>query len=234
LSINLQTGAIQGAGPGVIRSTRFGDALAMLASPQPAAQGAAPPTRAAGSKLHFLHVDFQKGLTGNLVLRDVAFHDRVRALYGPVDAWEQELDLSRPESLPPEAMTLSSEMMRINENPMAARIAVQPATGQKTTIGPIQFQATGNVCIDGQEPKRGAFRARADEATYDQLKDTFVLQGTPRTPATLWWAGQQGAPAAAQSIRYVRSTGDYQINQLQPLELNRDEIENARRPASIK
>jgi len=234
VSINQQTGAIAGVGPGVIRSTRFGDALIMLTSPQSAAQAASPPSRAAGAKLHFLRVDFQQGLTGNLVLRDVAFHQRVRAVYGPVDAWEQELDPTRPEGLPPQAMTLSSDTMRISEIPMAVRTSVNQPAGQGNLIGPIQFRATGNVCIDGQEPKRGAFRARADEATYDQLKETFNLLGTSRTPATLWWSGQQGAPAAAQSIRYVLSTGDYQINQLQPLELNRDEIENARRPAAVK
>ena len=47
----------------------------------------------------------------------------VRTVYGPVDAWEQELDLTRPDSLPPESMTLSCDELRLNEDPLAAQAA---------------------------------------------------------------------------------------------------------------
>jgi hypothetical protein len=236
LSINQQTGAIQGAGPGVIRSTRFGDGLAALASPQnPAAPPlVTPPPAAVGAKLHFLRVNFRRGLSGNLVTRELTFKEDVQAVYGPVDAWEQELDASRPEGLPPEAMTLASDEMRINEDPIASRTGTIPPNGQKKTIGFVQFKATGNVRIDGHEPTRGPFSAQADEASYEQAKDTFVLQGSGRTKATLWWPGIKNSSASAKSIRYVRSTGDYKVLEFGPIEFSREDLENARRPATVK
>ncbi len=240
LAINQQTGAISGTGPGVIRSTRFGDGLAALAGPQnPAApQLVAPPPGAAGSKLHFLRVDFERGLTGNLYTRELTFHERVRAVYGPVDAWEQELDANRPESLPPDAMTLTCDAMRINEDPVAARAVPAAANGQKKGIGPVQIQATGNVRIDGQMPKHGAFSARAARASYERAKDAFIFEGDGRTPATLWRAGQAGAPPAAQRIRYVRSAnngkGSVEVDGVQYLEITPQDIESARRPGAVR
>ncbi|MCI0333303.1 MAG: hypothetical protein L0228_08785 [Planctomycetes bacterium] len=236
LAINQQTGAISGDGPGVIRSTRFGDGLAALAGPQnPAApQLAAPPPGAAGSKLHFLRIDFQRGLTGILYTRELTFHERVRAVYGPVDAWEQELDANRPENLPPDAMTLSCDEMRINEDPVAARAMPVAANGQKKSIGPVQFQATGNVRIDGEVPKHGAFSAKAERASYEEAKDAFILEGNGRTPATLWRAGQTGAPPAARRIRYVRKTNEVSVDGIQYLEIRPQDIESARRPRAVR
>jgi hypothetical protein len=236
LSINQQTGAIQGAGPGVIRSTRFGDGLAVLAGAQnPGTPNLiAPLPGASGAKLHFLRVGFRRGLSGNMITRDLTFHEQVQAVYGPVDAWEQELDANRPETLPAEAMTLSSDAMRISEDPVAARLAPSPANGLGKALGPIQFKATGNVRIEGKEPKRGPFVAWAEEATYQQAKDTFMLQGSVRAPARLWWSGQQGAPPAALSIRYVRSTGDFEVGKVQYLEFTSQDLESARRPGTVK
>jgi len=231
LSINQQTGAINGTGPGVVRSTRFGNSLAMLGgAPNPAA----PPPGAAGSKLNFLRVDFHEGLTGNLILRELTFHQRVRAVYGPVDAWEQELDATRPETLPPEAMTMTCNEMRINEDPVSARAMPDAAGGQKKTIGWIQFQAKGNVQIDGQAPKHGAFSAQADRASYEQAKDVFILEGDGRTPATLRRAGQIGPPPAARLIRYSRLTNEVSVEGIQFIEITPQDIETARRPGEVR
>ena len=62
LTINQQTGAISGDGPGVIRSTRFGDGLVAIPG-RPQAAGSRPTANAAGNKLNFLRVDFQAGST---------------------------------------------------------------------------------------------------------------------------------------------------------------------------
>jgi hypothetical protein len=131
-------------------------------------------------------------------------------------------------------MTLASDTMRINEDPIASRNRPQTADGQKRPIGYIQFKATGNVLIEGTEPKRGPFAARAEEAKYEEAKDMFTLEGSGRAPATLWWSGQQGAPPAAQIIRYVRSTGDFSVEKMQYLEFTPRDIENARLPGTVK
>ncbi len=236
LTINQTTGAVSGVGPGIVRSTRFGDGMAALTARPDAAppRSVAPPPGAGASKLHFLRVDFRSGLAGNIYTRELEFMDSVRAVYGPVDSWEQELDQSRPETLPPEAMTLTCDKVRINEDSVAARATATAsvAGADNRPIGPVQLRAQGNVRIEGQSPSQGAFSAHAERASYERSKDTFVLEGDGRTPARLWRAGQQGEPPAVRRIRYVPSTGELEVNGVQYLEITPGDIENARRPAA--
>jgi hypothetical protein len=235
LAINQQTGAIRGDGPGVIRSTRYGNALDDFADTQRPAGAAqsAPPRDAVGSKLRYLRVDFHRGLAGNLYTRELTLYERIRSVYGPVDAWEQELDASRSEALPPDAMTLYCDELRINEDPVAARTAPAPQDGERP-FGPFQLRATGNVKIDGQAPGQGAFSAQAGVASYEQAKKVFVLEGDGRTHATLWREGQQGAPPSARMIRYNHLTGEVSVNGIQYIEITPRDIENARRPAQVR
>jgi hypothetical protein len=235
LTINQQTGAISGDGPGVIRSTRFGNGLVALTGKQnPTAPSLiSPPPGAPGSKLHFLRVDFRRGMTGNMYTRELTFQENVRAVYGPVDAWEQELDVMRPETLPPDAMTLASDQLRLNEDPVAARATPAPGSSNQP-IGPIQLVADKNVRIDGRSPTHGAFSARAARVSYDQSKDAFILEGDGRTPATLWREGQQGAPPQANWIQYIRKTGQISVDKIQYIEITPRDIENARRPRAVR
>ncbi|MEX0611723.1 MAG: hypothetical protein WD738_11170 [Pirellulales bacterium] len=234
LIINQQTGNVSGLGPGIIRSTRFGDGLAALAGGPNSTQQDVTPRDSEGSKLHFLRVDFQAGLDGNLYTRELTFRERVRAVYGPVDSWEQELDATRSETLPPEALTLTCEEMRINEDPVAARLAASTASPESRPLGPVQLRAQRNVRIDGSSPKQGAFSAQADRASYEQAKDMFILEGDGRTPATLWRAGQRGSPPAARKITYIRATGQITVDGIQYFEFSPQDIENARRPTPVQ
>ena len=233
LAINQQTGEISGDGPGVLRSTRFGNSLTSFAAPQLGSSSppmVAPPPGFTGSKLNFLRLDFQEGIIGNMRLRDLSFHGRVRAVYGPVDSWEQELDTHRPETLPAESVRLSCEELRVHEDPIAARAAAQVSETGSRPLGKVQLEALHNVRLDGRSAERGAFGAQAQRASYDQSKETFILEGDMRTPATLWYAGQQGAPPAARKITFVRSTGDLKIEGLLFIEFTSQELESASRP----
>jgi hypothetical protein len=207
LAINQQTGAINGDGPGEIRSTHYADSFNALSS---SGSAAANPLPAGNAKLHFLRVDFQEGLIGNLITREIEFNTRVRTVYGPVDAWEQELDVDRPELLPPETITLTSDRLRVNEDSLSASRPQQPARLSKTPLGPVQFQANGNVRIDGQSPKQGTFAATAERVSYEQAKELFILEGSNRVPATLWHrdpvSGQQ-VDNSAGKIMYNRQSG---------------------------
>jgi hypothetical protein len=235
LSINQQTGAINGAGPGIIRATRLGNG--MLAIPGQAAAptrvAATPAANSAGSKLYFLRVDFHSGLDGNMYTRELTFHDRVRSVYGPVDSWEQELDLARPETLPPDSITLTCDDLRLNEDPLAARMSASANDGGKRPVGPVQLQAKGDVRIEGQVPAQGEFAVQADRASYEQAKDVFMLEGNGRTPAKLWrrnGSGVDASPTEAQRIWYVRSTGDVKVQGIQFFEITPSDLQNARRP----
>jgi hypothetical protein len=232
LAINQQTGAITGTGPGIIRTTQFGSGVAALAAPTGGAAIAALPKASTGSKLFFLRVDFHSGLDGNIYLRELTFHNRIRTVYGPVDSWQQELDLTKPESLPPDSLTLTCDDLRLNEDPLAARIVANSNDGIKKPIGPMQLKAMGNVSLAGQVQGQGDFNVQAAQASYDQYKDLFMLEGDMRTPAKLWRrnvTGQVGAPTEARQIQYTRSTGEIKVKGIQYFEITPTDLENARR-----
>jgi len=237
LAINQKTGGITGDGPGIIRSTRYGNALSVIPG-APAAVNGQPPTapqaNPAGSKLSFIGVEFQGGLDGNMYTRELTFHNRVRTVYGPVDAWEQELDPGRPETMSPDAITLTCDDLRLNEDAVAARTMPALPDGSKRQIGPIQMTAKGDVRIEGQVPKQGEFSVQADTATYEEIKQVFVLEGNTRSPAKLWRrdpaGGGAGPPTEAHRIRYNRLTGDIKVEGIQFFEIRPQDLQNAQRP----
>jgi hypothetical protein len=236
LTVNQRTGAISGDGPGVFRSTRFGDGLSALGGPGKTGavgSGVSPPPRAAGSKLYFLGLDFQQGLLGNMYTRELTLFDRVRTVYGPVDSWEHELQVGRPETLPLESVRLLCDELRVNEDPIAARAAEAAQDSGSRPLGAIQLQARNNVRIDGQSAERGPFVAQAGRASYEQAKDVFLLEGDPRTPATIWYSGQSGPPPAFRKVTFNRSTGELK-GDFMYLEFTPGDIENARRPDTVR
>jgi hypothetical protein len=220
----------------VFRSTHFGDSLSTIGSTGKASavrNDVAPPPGAGRSKLYFLGVDFQQGLVGNLYTRELTLFDRVRTVYGPVDSWEHELDVARPETLPPETVRLLCDELRVNEDPIAARAAAAAAPDSDSRpLGPLQLQAQRNVRIDGQSAERGPFVAQGGRASYEQAKDVFLLEGDPRTPATIWYAGQTGPPPAFRKITFNRSTGELK-GDFMYLEFTPGDVENARRPGAV-
>lgn len=231
LTYNQQTGDFVGDGPGVIRSTQFGNNLAMMPGQPNAPSTAATAKTSPGSKLNFLRVDFHRGLKGNSVLQELTFLERVQTVYGPVDSWEQELDFARPETLPPDAITMTCDSLRLNKDVVASR-AVAP--GSKTPKMYVQMLAQGDVRINGQVPNQGEFSVQANSATYEQFKDAFVLEGDGRNPAKLWrrsTTGVDSAPTEAHKIRYVRSTNQVKVEGFQFLEITPNDLQNARRPS---
>jgi hypothetical protein len=177
---------------------------------------------AGNAKLHFLRVDFQKGLEGNIYTREINFLTRVRTVYGPVDAWEQELDANRPDLFPPETLTLTSDQLRINEDPLTANHRTRELTQVSgSPLGPVQMTADGNVKIDGQSPKQGTFAATAERVSYTQSKEQFILEGNNRVPATLRHrdpaTGQQIDNSAGKII-YNRLTGQAQWDTVRAFE----------------
>ncbi len=166
--------------------------------------------------------------------RMVTFHDRVRSVYGPVDAWEQELDLMRPESLPPESMTLSCDELRLNEDPQGAKTAANPMSAGAKPMA-IQAYATSNVRIAGQTPTQGDFRIQADRASYEAAKEVFRLEGDARTPAKLWRRtreGEDAPPIEATKMSYNRLTNEPVVDGVQFLQINPSDVQKAQLPTN--
>ena len=49
-------------------------------------------TRSGTSRLVYLRVDYQNEIEGNIDKREAVFQHYVRAVYGPVQSWDQTLD----------------------------------------------------------------------------------------------------------------------------------------------
>jgi hypothetical protein len=156
-----------------------------------------------------LRIDFQRALIGNIHTRELRFQQRVRTVYGPVDAWEQRLDGTRLDSLPPDSLVLSCNELWVNEDPLHSQ-SPEPYSVGRRPMGPVQLRAEGNVRIDGLLANQGTFGAEADWASYEQAKDLFHLKGNPRVPAKVWQRrgpNDNAPPFAAQTIQYDRRTG---------------------------
>jgi hypothetical protein len=237
LAVNQQTGAISGTGPGVIRSTHLSNQLPGLTVP-----GAVPnPIPKSDAKLHFLRVDFQQGLEGNITNREITFLTRVRTIYGPVDAWEQELDGNRPEMLPPDTLTLTSEKLRVNEDPLTVNHRTRDLLAANSSpIGKIQMMAELNVRIEGQSPKQGMFFATAERVSYTQMKEQLILEGNNRVPATLSHTDPltgQKIENSAGKIIYNRLSGQAEWDTVRSFEFtpgNGGSLKNALGPSAAR
>ena len=208
LAVDQTTGAVAGQGPGWMRTVRFGD-VSVLESPMPG--GPATATRPAAreadeEQLTFLHVDFQRGIEGNLHRRRMTFLDQVETTYGPVETWDEVIDAGTPEGLGP-----SGVFMRCD------RLSVTDMAAGSGTSRAIELEALGNTMVEGR-----TFLARAHRITYAQAKDLLVLEGDGRSDAQLWRQTSVGGPrthAAARKVLYWRSANRVEVDDATHLDL---------------
>jgi len=203
------TGDVAGTGPGRLQSTRFGQgpALAMPAAAvpgQPALTAPAPRPE----ELTYLGVDFQKGLRGNMQRRQMEFHQRVEAIWGPVAGWGDTLDPHAPAGLPPRAVAITSDVLGVAQAP--------PAPGQRRTS--IELMAGGNVLVEGE-----SFTARSARLSWSEAKDLLVFEGDGRSDAQLFRQLKVGAPmssASAGKILYWRALNRVDVDDARFLDLD--------------
>ena len=218
LRINRQTGALSGEGPGWIRSVHYSNATESFGS----LPGAKTTNTAAvaPAKLRYLRVNFRRGISGNLNDHAIRFHERVRGVYGPVLAWDQELPIASSKGVPPDAVTLECDELRLHEDPAAKFSRTWQASGQK--MGPIEMRALGAVRIEGASHDRSStFTAEASSASYTQLKEVFVLEGNAGRDATLWLSQNPNQPPArsvARKISYDRRSGRVKVEDIRGFE----------------
>ncbi|MBU6221487.1 MAG: hypothetical protein KGR24_01920 [Planctomycetes bacterium] len=203
------TGDVAGTGPGRLQSTRFGQgpALAMPAAAVPGQAAPAPPPPRP-DELTYLGVDFQKGLRGNMQRRQMEFHQRVEAIWGPVAGWGDTLDPHSPSGLPPRAVAITSDVLGVAQTP--------PAPGQRRTS--IELMAGGNVLVEGD-----SFTARSARLSWSEAKDLLVFEGDGRSDAQLFRQLKVGAPmssASAGKILYWRALNRVDVDDARFLDLD--------------
>jgi hypothetical protein len=214
LSLDQRSGDVSAAGPGWLRAVHRGGSertqMITTAAP-PAAAGSMSPAAmpSAAARLSYLHVQFARGITGNLHQRQLAFADQVHALYGPVDDWDQSLAVDAAGRLPPGVVAIRCDELIVAQSPTARR--GEPPGSELTALG--------SAVAEG-----AAFTARAHRMAYAEAKDLLILEGSGREPARLWrHAAGQGptADAEAQRILYWPRTQRLEADGFRSLQIDR-------------
>jgi hypothetical protein len=210
LTIHQPSGEIKGNGPGWLTRVSLGSSSAQLtpaasdARRKPRAQ--AGPGEQRESEFSFLGIHFENGLNGNLHRRRIAFHQDVKAIYGPVTAWDDVIEPEAFDDPDPAGVRLRCQRLSVLE------MDVLPQRG-------FELEATGgDPTIEGRD-----FYARAGRMRYSQAKDRVVLEGLGRTKAELWHEETVGAARShwvARQIRYWRQTGQVAVDDAERMDLN--------------
>ena len=211
LLVDRGSGEVTGSGPGRLASTRFGAAPGIAlpgAGGLPGSAGAAQPTPAPRpDELSYLGVDFQRGIRGNINRRQMEFHQRVEAIWGPVGGWNDTLDAHAAGGLPPRAVAITSDVLSVGQ--------AAPLPGLRR--GTLELGAAGNVMVEGE-----AFTARSSRLSYSEAKDLLVFEGDGRSDAQLFRQERIGAPtssASAGKILYWRGLNQVEVNDARFIDL---------------
>ncbi|MEM9353279.1 MAG: hypothetical protein AAGA92_09715 [Planctomycetota bacterium] len=203
ISVNQSTGAIGGEGPGWLEMAHLAAANARVFSIVPGKQQTEPSPQ----RLRFLRVEFIRGLTGNLHERRVEAVGQARAVYGPIDAWEQRLQMADIADPRPETVFVEGERIQLAESPAAVR---PPGAS-----GAAEVRVTDNVVIEGKASDGSLFTARGRRASYSQSKELLVLEGTQRNLAAITYQQYPGGPQqplSGQKFLYWLKTGEIEGN----------------------
>ena len=173
LRIDQVSGVLHGDGPGWLTSVHQGQDIFKEGQFAAAPKG-----------LHFLRVDFQQELAGNLTGRKMEFLGNVRTVYGPVAGWDQAIDVTNPSRFGPRVVVVTSQ-----------RLAIADMGQTRDRFDAVELEATGNAFVRGQ-----TFNASGQRISYVKSKDQLVLEGDGRNYATLAYQRTPNAtPAPLQS-----------------------------------
>ena len=139
--------------------------------------------------LQYLGVVFQEGIDGNLNQRQVNLNRAVRAVYGPVSSWNDQLDID-PSPRPDGPAVLMS----------CDRLTVSQVGAGPLDQTPVELRAVGNTVVEHRD-----YVAYAHQVKYSQDKDLLILEGDGRSKVELIQRGQRKAHAVARMITYSRT-----------------------------
>jgi lipopolysaccharide export system protein LptA len=174
------------------------------------------------NRLTFLNVQFQGPITGNVNDHEITFHDQVHTIYGPVLAWEDQLNFDKVADLGPDDELMHCDQLTLRQG----AIVQQPGQPDRR---PMEMEAVGNVSVEG-----ATFHALANRMTYAEAKDLLILEGDGRVNAELYRYERVGAPPAriaARKILYWRMANQVSVNDARFFDL--DQGTTATAPPSV-
>lgn len=215
LEVDQVTGRLHADGPGSVSSVRFAQGLARTGQARVVFEADQRPSR-----LFYLKVDYNREIVGNVLNREVSFLNHVRATYGPVAGWGEQVAAEQVTGRRREGAVLTCQQLSVAEM----------GTRQEPSL---ELDASGNTHVEGQE-SRGYFTATGHHLKYVQNKDLMILEGDGRNDAVV--SVQEGIGAPPQTTRLRRivfqpRTGDVQLDGLNSVDY-RDNRPPTRPPRS--
>ncbi len=198
--LNQRSGEVECTGPGEVISVRRGNPQqsGMLTGLQRGAPNpqAAPPAK--DDQLTYLNVRFLDSITGNINRRQMSFNKEVRTVYGPVETWEDKIDVDEGLQLADSVVLLDCDRLNLAEVP-----------GMDRESRFIELEAEGNAEVESQ-----LYTATGHRITYAQAKETLTLEGNSRNDAKLYVRENVGKPwqtSEAKLIRYNTVTREVNV-----------------------
>ena len=173
--------------------------------------GVTPPANAQASPLNCMHLRYQGSITGNVLRREMTFHDQVRVAYAPTDSWTTTLDSDNPDKLGAGGIVLHCNHLSVNE-------ITTPGSPNRSP----ELLAVGNVVAEGRMQDVN-FTALAIRMSYAEAKDLLVLEGDGRTDAELFrqeHVGSAASRAAARKIFYWPKSNRFKIDGARSLDFS--------------
>lgn len=198
LEIDQVTGRLHAEGPGSVNTVRFGKSVSRKNDQRVVFEQDERPDR-----LFYLNVDYNREIIGNVLNREVSFLNLVRAVYGPVARWEDQVDPEQVTGRRTEGAVLTCQQLSVAEM----------GTRQEPSL---ELDASGNTQVEGQE-NRGYFTAAGHHLKYVQNKDLMILEGDGRNDAVVSVQQAIGAPPQTTRLRRIvfqPHTGDMQLDGL--------------------
>jgi len=195
LSFNQATGQLHGDGPGWLTSVHNGSDLFKEGQFATTPKG-----------MHYLRVDFERELVGDLNRRQVEFLGRVRSVYGPVASWDETIQATGTARLGQRDVVINSE-----------RLAIADMGQHRDRFEAVELEATGNAFVRGQ-----TFTATGQRVSYAKSKDQLVLEGDGRNDAVLRFQqtpGSEPGTLNAGKILFWPDSKHFELDRFRSLDL---------------
>ena len=153
LAVNVLSGALTG-GPGWLNSVRTGMENT-AGRPQIAAMGAGAACKINSAALH---ITFQRSIDGNLLRRQLTFHDDVRMTYAPTNDWQAMIESDNPEQLGPGGVVAHCDQLSVTE-------MLLPVGDCRA----IELEALGNTTVEGTTMTAAESRSLIKPADSESL-----------------------------------------------------------------
>lgn len=211
-SYDRTTGRTTAHGPGWMRFWRRGNARRSIVGPG-LGGGSSPaprPTQADPNAWDFTRVDFAGASEGNVNERYTTFRDRVEIVHGRVQRVKEVID---PDNLPKDGGWMRCDELRLQQHILAAKPSDKSDDKKKRgSQSHVEVLGKGNAEVEGR-----SFHGSADQISYDQSKDLYILRSLGKHKARVSRqvvAGGEESVSTASVIEMVPSRKELRLDQV--------------------